>query len=63
MNPQLSYDVYTALLKIAGNNGLVDQVYDDLNKVKSLYHVKNVGLDQVQRLLRLLHDVLTKNNR
>ncbi|XP_074597880.1 eukaryotic translation initiation factor 3 subunit m [Brevipalpus obovatus] len=60
--PSLSYCVFTAMIKIAGKNGLIEQVYESIDQVKSLYHVKNVGLEKVQHLFRLLHDVLNKNN-
>jgi len=51
------------MIKIAGNNGLVEQVYEGIDKIKSLYNPKNVGLEKVQHLFRLLHEVLNKNNR
>ncbi|XP_053210650.1 eukaryotic translation initiation factor 3 subunit M-like [Panonychus citri] len=61
-NPSLNYDIYLSLVKIAGSIGHIDLVYEDLNKVRSMYNKESVGLDKVQKLLRLLHEVLSKEN-
>lgn len=61
-NPKLNYDIYYSLVKIAGSIGRIDLVYDDLHKVRSTYNKDNVGLDKVQKLLRLLHEVLLKDD-
>ncbi|RWS30505.1 eukaryotic translation initiation factor 3 subunit M-like protein [Leptotrombidium deliense] len=57
-NNYLRYDVYVTLVKIASQTNQIHLVYGDMNKLKQWFNSSTVGIDKVQCLLRLLHEVL-----
>ena len=57
-NALLSYNVYYSLIKIANKINQVHLVFDDINKMKEMFNKSNIGLEKLQRLFRLLHEVL-----
>ncbi|RWS08227.1 eukaryotic translation initiation factor 3 subunit M-like protein [Dinothrombium tinctorium] len=56
----LRYDVYVTLVKIAAKTNQIHLVYDDMSKLKQWFNANTVGIEKVQCLLRLLHEVLLK---
>jgi len=57
-NPLLSYNVYCSLIKITGKINQINLVYDDMSKMKEMFNKSNIGLEKLQKLFRLLHEVL-----
>lgn len=54
----LRYNVYYSLVKVAGQTENISAVYSDIDKVKQWLQQCGISTDKVQRLLRLLHEVL-----
>ncbi|KFM63377.1 Eukaryotic translation initiation factor 3 subunit M, partial [Stegodyphus mimosarum] len=56
----LCYDVYCSLVRVAGQTDNIHMVFKDVNKLKSWLSELKVSTDKVQKLLRLLHEVLVE---
>jgi len=54
----LCYDVYCSLVRAAGQTDSIHMVFKDLNKLKSWLIEMKVSTEKMQKLLRLLHEVL-----
>ncbi|GAB6021600.1 Tango7p [Chamberlinius hualienensis] len=54
----LRYSVYYSLVKVAGQTENINAVFNDIDKVKHWLQQCGTSTDKVQRLLRLLHEVL-----
>lgn len=61
-NSPLKYDVFLALLTVAGKNNQITLVFDDVKKVKQMFSPDIIGVDRFQNLTRLLHEMLLLNN-
>ena len=57
-NAQLKYRVYFSMVQLAGQTGMVHQVFDDISKLKQWFSCKEISNEKLQTLLRQLHDVL-----
>lgn len=56
----LCYDVYCYLVRAAGQTDSIHMVFKDLNKLKSWLMELKVNTEKMQKLLRLLHEVLVE---
>ena len=54
----LRFHVYLHLVQLAGKTGQIDLVFKDMETFKSQLSVNPPQLEQQQKLLRLLHEVL-----
>lgn len=61
-NSLLRYEVYLALLTVAGKNNQISLVFDDLKKVKQMFSPETIGVERFQNLTRLLHEMLLINH-
>nr|XP_042905598.1 eukaryotic translation initiation factor 3 subunit M [Parasteatoda tepidariorum] len=59
-NSLLCYDVYCSLVQVAGQTDSIHMVFKDLSKLKSWLTDLNVSTEKLQKLLRLLHEVLVE---
>ena len=59
-NSPLRYVVYTSLIRLAGQCGLLQVVNPKLEEVKNWISLWNVGTAKVQVLLRVLHEAFTE---
>jgi len=54
----LRFKVYETLVRLAATSGHIGLVFTDLSQLKQWFPQKSVGIERMQSLLRLLHDVL-----
>ncbi|UYV76251.1 EIF3M [Cordylochernes scorpioides] len=58
---QPAFDIYYYIVKLAGQVDAVPSVYTDIAKLKVWYQGKDVSMEKIQKLLRLLHEVLLES--
>jgi translation initiation factor 3 subunit M len=58
---ELRYRVYYSLVRLGGQTGQISQVFDDINKLKQWFPPRVIGIEKIQSLLRLLHEVLLEH--
>ena len=54
----MKFHVYFALVQLAGKTGQIDAVYKDMDTMKSQFSACPVSNEQMQKLLKLLHEAL-----
>lgn len=59
----MRYHVYFHLLQVAKQTDQIKAVYKDVDTLKAQFALCPPSNEQMQKLYRVLHDVLLKNNR
>lgn len=59
----MRFHVYYYLVGIAGKTGQLDTVYKDVTSTKKMFSKVTLTTDQLQKLYRLLHEVLLANGK
>lgn len=59
----MRYHVYYHLLQVAKQTDQIKAVYKDVDTLKAQFALCPPSNEQMQKLYRVLHDVLLKNNR